>query len=66
VSRSSSGDWSETHPYLKPFFYTIHWFSLDKRYTAKARDEFRRREELELARLQKLNRSDITNWGVKR
>lgn len=65
MSRTSSGDWSETHPYLKPFFYTIHMWSLDPKYTDKARDEFRRRELAEVKRIEKLNKVDSINWAVK-
>jgi hypothetical protein len=58
MSRSSSGDQGEIHPYMRSIFYTRHWFSTDMRYTEKARKEFRNREIEEQKRLLKQNKVD--------
>lgn len=53
MAKSSSGDWDSVHPYLRPKFYTLWWFSTDMKYTEKTRAEFARRELQELNQLAK-------------
>lgn len=59
MTRVSSGDESETDPYMRKAFYTLWMFSLNPKYTEKARNMFRVRELKELKELEKKVKADF-------
>lgn len=53
-------------PYLQDRYFTVHMFSLRTCYPQRVREEFRRKELEEQERLDRKDKADLINWGIKR